>query len=225
MLSRRTSQRNLNVILILAFLVTLVLFLAMSASLDSNWLRKIDEQVLMRGSQAGRSASLFAVVTLLGSDYVLGVVVLVVGVLLYRAGKTPELIGLLAVGVGTKILEHGLKLLFHRTRPELLVPPTGLLGDYAFPSGHSLNSAAVFGFILILVGANARPTFWKHLIVVTGVLLIVAIGISRVVLKTHWLSDVAAGWLVAGMLLSLVVFALSMFKGHFDVRISSAKSG
>jgi thiosulfate reductase cytochrome b subunit len=36
---------------------------------------------------------------------------------------------------------------------------------------------------------------------------------------------VVAGWLVAAMLLSVVFFVLSLFKGRFDVRISSAKPG
>ena len=217
MVSRRTSRRNLNPILILAFLISLVLFVALSASLDSNWLKEFDEQLslLISGSQGARSANLFALLTLLGSDYVLGVVVLLACVLLYRSGKTPELIAMLTVGVGTKVLEHGLKLLFHRTRPELLASTTGFFGDYAFPSGHSLNSAAVYGFILILVGANVRPTIWRFLILIVGGLLILAIGVSRVILKMHWASDVAAGWFVAGMLLSLVVFVLTMFKGRF----------
>ena len=145
MVSRRTSRRNLNPILILAFLISLVLFVALSASLDSNWLKEFDEQLslLISGSQGARSANLFALLTLLGSDYVLGVVVLLACVLLYRSGKTPELIAMLTVGVGTKVLEHGLKLLFHRTRPELLASTTGFFGDYAFPSGHSLNAAAL----------------------------------------------------------------------------------
>lgn len=222
----RTSPRNFNLILILSFLITLVLFGALSASLDSDWLKEFDERLLllMSGNPAGRtSAGVLGLVTQLGSDYVLGAVVLLVCVLLYRLGQTPEMIGMLAVGAGTKVLEHGLKLLFQRPRPELLVPTKGFFGDYAFPSGHSLNAAAVYGFILIVIGANVRPTFWKYLIVATGGLLILAIGISRVVLKIHWPSDVAAGWLVAGMLLSLVLLLLSMFKGRLDVRISSAK--
>ena len=228
MFSMRTSQGNFNPILILSFLITLVLFGALSASLDSNWLKQIDEQLslLMSASPAGRtSAGVFVLVTQFGSDYVLGAVVLLVCVLLYRWGQTPEMIGMLAVGVGAKVLEHGLKLLFQRARPELLVPTKGFFGDYAFPSGHSLNAAAVYGFILIVIGANVRPTFWKYLIVAAGGLLILAIGISRVILKMHWPSDVVAGWLVAGMLLSVVVFVLSMFKGRFDVRISRAKPG
>ena len=144
---------------------------------------------------------------------------------LFRLRRTPELLGLLAVGVSTKVLEHGLKLIFHRARPELLGATSGMFGDHAFPSGHSLNTAAIYGFILILVGANVSSTFWKSVIVVTGVLLILVIGLSRVILKTHWPSDVVGGWLVAGMLLSVVFFLLSMLKRRFDVRISSAKPG
>ena len=227
MFSRRTSQRNLNAILFVAFLIPLVLFVGLSASLDSNWLKEIDQQLSsrMNGVTAGPSAGFFAFVTLLGSDYVLGLVVVLACVLLYRAGRTPELIGMLAVGAGAKVLEHGLKLLFQRARPELLGPTMGFFGDYGFPSGHSLNSAAIYGFILLLFGAQARAAFWKYLIVVIGALLIVPIGSSRVILKRHWPSDVVGGWLVAGMLLSVVVYVVSMYKGRFDVRISSAKSG
>jgi undecaprenyl-diphosphatase len=227
MLATRTSQPSVKLILIFAFLTALVLFAGLSASLDSVRLTAIEERwlLLLRSQPGGMSARFFGAITWLGSDYVLGVVVLLGAVVLFRLRQTPELLGLLAVGVSTKVLEHGLKLIFHRARPELLGPAAGMFGDHAFPSGHSLNTAAIYGFILILVGANVSSTFWKSLIVVTGALLILAIGLSRVILKTHWPSDVVAGWLVAAMLLSVVFFVLSLLKGRFDVRISSAKPG
>ena len=227
MLATGMSQRSVKLILIFAFLTALVLFAGLSASLDSVWLRAGDQRLLfLLSSQPGRmSTGFFGAITWLGSDYILGVVGLLGALVLFRLRRTPELLGLLAVGVSTKVLEHGLKLIFHRARPELLGATSGMFGDHAFPSGHSLNTAAIYGFILILVGANVSSTFWKSVIVVTGVLLILVIGLSRVILKTHWPSDVVAGWLVAGMLLSVVFFVLTVLKGRFDVRISSAKPG
>src|SRR5829696_10139197 len=99
MLTTKMSQQNPNLILILVFLIALVLFAGLSASLDSVWIRGIDEQLLLllSGRQAGLSTRFFTAITLLGSDYVLGVVVLLVGVVLFRSRQTPELICLLAL--------------------------------------------------------------------------------------------------------------------------------
>jgi undecaprenyl-diphosphatase len=75
---------------------------------------------------------------------------------------------------------------------------------YSFPSGHAMLSTAFFGMqaCLLLYGLDSR----HHRAVVAGaVALIGFVGLSRVVLMAHCLSDVLAGyalgafWLVLGI--------------------------
>jgi undecaprenyl-diphosphatase len=179
------------------------------------WLQDFDRELLQTiRSQLDTHAGIFKAVTTLGSDYVLGVVVLLLVVVLYWANKKAELVTAIAVGASAKILEHGLKLIFHRARPEIVGVPGEAVGDYSFPSGHSLNAAAIYGFILVLVWTNVKHPLLKYTITMTGVFLILAVGISRIVVMAHWPSDVIGGWLIGGALVLLTICVLPMVKGQ-----------
>ncbi|MET7527169.1 phosphatase PAP2 family protein [Streptomyces sp900116325] len=66
---------------------------------------------------------------------------------------------------------------------------------YSFPSGHATTSAMAAGLLLVALFVR-RPRacwLWVGLTVCWAVL----VGISRVWLGVHWMSDVVAGWLLA----------------------------
>ena len=92
------------------------------------------------------------------------------------------------------------KIIIERERPQLstlYVDPS----SYSFPSGHAMNSAAVYGTAAVLL-SEAFPRY-KWPIRLTAVVLVFAIGTSRVYLDAHWPSDVlagfAAGWLITSI--------------------------
>lgn len=99
---------------------------------------------------------------------------------------------LIGGGLLTTTLKHWFKL----PRPDLytsLVPAQG----YTFPSGHTLSSVCLFGYlaVVLVAGRPGRPERWG-----AGAALIVlalAIGWSRLYLGVHWFSDVLAGTLAA----------------------------
>ena len=217
MRKHRSSNRGTFLTLVLPILIGIVLFVILSANLDSVWLQRIDNKLLsVTAAHTEWSVGFFQVVTVLGSDYVLGVVMLVTVVLLYRSAKIPELLTVLAVGIAAKTFEYWCKFVMHRARPALLGPTTQAFGDYSFPSGHSLNAAAIYGFVLVLVGARFEHGWLKCLARVIGISIILAVGVSRVVLNVHWPSDVVGGWL-AGSVLSLIgVGVLLLVKGQIS---------
>jgi undecaprenyl-diphosphatase len=90
-----------------------------------------------------------------------------------------------------------LKVLFHRPRP---TPVGGFIDaqQYSFPSGHAMVSAAFYFFIAYLAWRLMKGR-WRIVLVVGLVLLVLLIGLSRLYLQAHYLSDVIAGYL-AGFL-------------------------
>lgn len=100
------------------------------------------------------------------------------------------------------------KNLVDRKRPgeeEAKIHP-GPRWGFSYPSGHSMGSAAFYGF-LAFVCWFLVPTFpWRVTLVVFFGLLPVCVGVSRIYLGAHWLSDVVAGW--AGGLFVAVPLAL-----------------
>ena len=111
------------------------------------------------------------------------------------------------VGISSTILLHTIKNLFRRERPAH--PIYEALTNYSFPSGHALSSF-IFCSVLIYVIWNGRwPTLWKWVTAVLLFLFALAIGISRVVLRYHYASDVLAGMCLG---FAWVLFSLWLLK-------------
>lgn len=132
-------------------------------------------------------------ITALGSGTILTMaVILVAGLLLVRRlWLTAALV--LAATISGSLLASQAKFFFHRNRPALvdhLVDVTGL----SFPSGHATNSAIVYLTLAGLIAQVERGHQSRTYTMAIAILLVGAIGISRVYLGVHWPSDVVAGW-------------------------------
>ena len=92
-------------------------------------------------------------------------------------------------------LETILKLVFHRSRPNIVVPFERDV-TYAFPSGHATMATVFFGGLAALVFHLTPRRIFRALAVVAAALAIGAVALSRIYLGVHWLTDVAAGILV-----------------------------
>ena len=107
-------------------------------------------------------------------------------------------LGTLAVGA----LNALLKLAIARPRPSSdLVAVFFQLSDYSFPSGHTAQYTALFGFAFFLVYVLARRSAWRTALLALLALPIVLIGVSRMYLGQHWLSDVLGGYALGTLLL------------------------
>lgn len=137
----------------------------------------------------------------MGSEAVLalGLVLLTLFVAQRRWGAAVLLI---LVTVGVQFLNDVLKNVFHRTRP---APIVGLLTaqQWSFPSGHAMVSAAFYVYVAYLMWRLLHGV-WRTVVPFALTLLVMLIGISRIYLQAHYLSDVIAGYLV-GVLWTLAV--------------------
>jgi undecaprenyl-diphosphatase len=85
------------------------------------------------------------------------------------------------------------KLLFARTRPDIVAHLVEASGK-SFPSGHAANSAIVYLTIAALATQVVHGRATRNAILVGAALLVLTIGSSRVYLGVHWPSDVLTGW-------------------------------
>ena len=95
---------------------------------------------------------------------------------------------------GGLLLSTILKFVFHRARPltaaEFMTHPS-----YSFPSGHAMNSMVTYGFLTLLLLNRVHERGRRVGIVLAALVVIGAIGFSRVYLGVHFVTDVVGGWL------------------------------
>jgi undecaprenyl-diphosphatase len=113
--------------------------------------------------------------------------------------------------LGAELLTQALKLSFHRPRP---VVPNPLLkaADFSFPSGHASVSLVVYGMLAFFILLQLRSQLLKALVIVVTVLLVLMIGISRLYLGVHYFSDVAAGYVMGVIWLTVCIDGMNILE-------------
>lgn len=87
------------------------------------------------------------------------------------------------------------KLLVLRPRPDLYPALQAMPLDSSFPSAHAMQATAAVLGLMLCPGRQPDQRLWA-----AGVLLVIAVGMSRVHLQVHFPSDVLAGILAAALL-------------------------
>jgi len=139
------------------------------------------------------------VVTRLGSLVVVIPACLVTAAVLARWRRWGA-VAVLGVGLGLTVAAvHLTKAIVDRPRPEGgLVDAAGS----AYPSGHAAYSITWIAIAVLL----SRFVPWlagRAFLLVIGIVVAAAVGLSRVYLHVHWLSDVLGGWGLAATIYAL----------------------
>ena len=109
----------------------------------------------------------------------------------------------------------GLKALFARDRPaDQIIQATG----FSFPSGHAFASTVFYGMMVYLVFRLTERTWARAMAVVIGPLMILSVGLSRVYLNVHYLSDVLGGWLAGATWLGACLLVIDVVETRYRSR-------
>lgn len=109
---------------------------------------------------------------------------------------------------GSSVLTSALKFYFERSRPDKILRLVEVQG-FSYPSGHSLSSAAAYFTIGIFASEFIKGTLNRGILWTLTLGLISLIGITRLYLGVHYVSDVLAGILIGIAWASLVEYAMS----------------
>lgn len=143
-------------------------------------------------------------VSFIGNSWILRGIAGALAIGLLAAGRRRE--GFVSAGVlALLFVSPLLQWLIDRPRPPadlLVIDP---LSTPSFPSGHAYQSLIVFGLLLGLVAVFINRTWLCRSLQVFLILLILAIGLSRIYLGAHWPSDVLGSYVIGILVLLLLL--------------------
>lgn len=172
-------------------------FLVIALGVSSEQILLRDEAVL-RWVGTYRAAELTRLMqwfTVLGDGVVEIPLTLGVVLLLWLCRRVHAARCLLVAGLTGELLYVLLKWTFGRPRPRVIEHLSGA-GWYSFPSGHAMLAPVTWGMALFFLSHLSERVGYRLSCRALMILIPLWIGISRVYLGVHYLSDVIAGLLL-----------------------------
>ncbi|HEY1346629.1 MAG TPA: phosphatase PAP2 family protein [Streptosporangiaceae bacterium] len=144
------------------------------------------------------------VLTWLGSAFVLWPVAILAGLGLWRWRRQwlPAVLPALALA-GAGAWSVLIKVLVGQPRPPVSLR-LGTFHSWAYPSQHAAQALATWGMLalMLMAGRSARA---RALLAAGAALIAFVVGLTRLYLAAHWMTDVLGGWALAGVWDSLLI--------------------
>jgi len=147
---------------------------------------------LLKGYSSPSVILFFRWITFLGSPWFLLPAYVILIIYLFLHQQKNDAINVTIIATTSTLLLFGLKLFFERHRPTL--PLFHSVTTFSFPSGHALSSFIFCCVLIFLIWKSRMRPAWKWMTAVFLIVLSLLIGISRIVLRYHFASDVVAGF-------------------------------
>ena len=156
--------------------------------------------------------SFFMFVTWWGSWMIIVPLAAGISFVLYARGRFTLVRMLWVTLVSAETTTFILKLVVARPRPL-----GGLVteNDFSFPSGHATIAVAFYGSLALVLLKQTSIPWIKYLIIGLTSSVVVLIGVSRLYLGVHYVSDVVAGYIVGGCALTLGAFLQTYYGNYY----------
>ena len=197
---RQTLSRLITPLLVslVCAMIFLVLFARLADEMLEGDTRQFDTVVrhYVHSHSSARLTAIMRFVTTLGSPLFVSTATAAGSFALWVSDRRRKALLIAITVIGGSLLMWVLKLSFHRVRPQPFFD-TQLPTSYSFPSGHALLSFCLCGAGAALFSADQKNNWTRVAIWTVAVVLVAAIGFSRIYLGVHYPSDVLAGYLGA----------------------------
>lgn len=195
-------KKNKNIIfaitLILLFIIlSFLIKFHITTNFETNFYKEITEHM------SNVLTIIMKIISYMGNT----LIVILICIILLVIPKTRYKYGLItSIGVITStMLNNLLKVIFLRERPDVL----RLINEnsYSFPSGHSMINMTMYSLLAILLYNNIKDKKLKYVFPLSILLIPIFMGISRVYLGVHYITDVIGGW-IFGLLITVVIYQI-----------------
>lgn len=214
---RRLNRENFSglplTFLFIAFVYVLSLFFGIIQDvITSDVIVAADTRIanLLFAFRDTELVKIFTWITLLGKWQIVVSATVILSFILWLWKKRIHLLPLWVTIIGSGLFTSLGKLAFHRPRPDVALY---IEDTFSFPSGHATIAVAFYGFLVYILFRQIKKWKYKINALFFGITLILAIGLSRLYLGVHFLSDVWGGYLL-GTLWLLIGITISEWLQH-----------
>lgn len=130
-------------------------------------------------------------------------------------GHRQDAIDIGVIGLSSLLLLIFLKNIFHRARPDM--PLFRAVTGYSFPSGHALSMFIFCALLIHLIRWSRWRVWTKWSVCIFLFLFSILIGISRIVLRVHYPSDVLAGFCMGFAWVTLLLSLQGQLRGQMHI--------
>jgi membrane-associated phospholipid phosphatase len=170
------------------------------------------EQAFEIKQQVPWAAEVLNAVSLLGHPIWFWILIGSVAIYLWRHHRRRLVAFLLTSTLGGSIINTAVKIAVDRPRPSYVDPAALTYQEgRSFPSGHAMSSIIAYG-ALLLIFLPLIPRRYRNWAVGGYIALEVMIGLSRLGLGVHYISDVVAGYLLGLAWLTASTAAFSIWR-------------
>lgn len=193
---KSTKYLYTSIILFILFIIEAILVTKnISNSIDLNL------ELFFVNHRFGLLTTIFKMLSFIGGPIFLVLFSLVI-LIVKKTRKFAQIIiiTLISSTVINSLLKNG----FKRARPSVsqLVSES----SYSFPSGHSMGAMSLYIVLILLIIMNMKASKKKNVTITFLGFMPILIGISRLYLGVHYVSDVIGGFLAGGALGFLLFF-------------------
>lgn len=184
-------------------LITLIIFLIIDIILIlTGNMDAVDASIydFIFSFNSGALTGLFKIISFIASTKMIILYNLII-ILVMIKKKSYKLVIVPISSLMSATINNIIKIIVARERPN--INPLVIESTYSFPSGHSMISILFFGTILYVINKNNYK--YRKVFNIIIPIYILSVGISRIYLGVHYFSDCLSGYLIAGIILTIII--------------------
>ncbi|MCJ7426694.1 MAG: phosphatase PAP2 family protein [Dehalococcoidales bacterium] len=130
------------------------------------------------------------------------ILAVLIGLKLWLPSRRRAVVFIALTALAAGLITWLIKLLVNRPRPDIeLVQIAQVILGSDFPSGHTACVTVIGGFLFYLAPRLVKTPAARGLLRALLIVIILAVGVSRIYLGAHWASGVVGGLFLGGLLL------------------------
>ena len=197
------SLISLAVLILIASLIMFLDFqkentLLQKRIMEIDW--KLSDYLFHRQNPTG--VGLFLIITMFGEWITANFIALLFSGLLWIKKKRNLIVPLWIAIIGCEVFTLAGKFIIERLRPDNSIYQEHFS---SFPSGHSAMAIVLYGFMIYAIFKINKKRKLNFALLPLAIIIIIAVGFSRLYLNVHFLSDVAGGYLLGALWLIIAI--------------------